>query len=483
MARIVVLGGGESGCGSAVLAKVKGFDVFLSDRGAIAPKYRGQLEEWRVSYEEGRHTEELIFDADEVVKSPGIPESAPIVKALRERGIPVVSEIEFAGRYTDGSRTICITGSNGKTTTTTLAYEMLRQADLSVGLAGNIGQSFALEVATEYFDWYVIELSSFQLDGMYDFRADVGVLMNITPDHLDRYDHKLQNYVDSKFRILQNQRATDKFVYCADDPLTLENLGRHDRNMEVLPFGVKCTEGCAASLDGDTIRVRVDGRELSIGVDELKIKGVHNIYNAMAASIAALSAGVPPEKHLPDLAHLHRRRAPAGAVRRVRRRAVHQRLEGDERRLGVVCARQHAPSDGVDRRGNGQGQRLLAALPARRRPGQDIGLHGCGQCEADARVRGTHTGDRRHAFAWRSDGGCGAERCSGGYGVVISGLCEFRPVQKLRAARRTVQSLGGETCRREKGPVRRFGPVVRRVPEACGFERPVHGGAGSRPVR
>ena len=238
MARIVVLGGGESGCGSAVLAKVKGFDVFLSDRGAIAPKYRGQLEEWRVSYEEGRHTEELIFDADEVVKSPGIPESAPIVKALRERGIPVVSEIEFAGRYTDGSRTICITGSNGKTTTTTLTYEMLRQADLSVGLAGNIGQSFALEVATEYFDWYVIELSSFQLDGMYDFRADVGVLMNITPDHLDRYDHKLQNYVDSKFRILQNQRATDKFVYCADDPLTLENLGRHDRNMEVLPFGV-----------------------------------------------------------------------------------------------------------------------------------------------------------------------------------------------------------------------------------------------------
>ena len=168
MARIVVLGGGESGCGSAVLAKVKGFDVFLSDRGAIAPKYRGQLEEWRVSYEEGRHTEELIFDADEVVKSPGIPESAPIVKALRERGIPVVSEIEFAGRYTDGSRTICITGSNGKTTTTTLTYEMLRQADLSVGLAGNIGQSFALEVATEYFDWYVIELSSFQLDGMYD---------------------------------------------------------------------------------------------------------------------------------------------------------------------------------------------------------------------------------------------------------------------------------------------------------------------------
>lgn len=404
-----------------------------------------------MSYEEGRHTEELIFDADEVVKSPGIPESAPIVKALRERGIPVVSEIEFAGRYTDGSRTICITGSNGKTTTTTLAYEMLRQADLSVGLAGNIGQSFALEVATEYFDWYVIELSSFQLDGMYDFRADVGVLMNITPDHLDRYDHKLQNYVDSKFRILQNQRATDKFVYCADDPLTLENLGRHDRNMEVLPFGVKCTEGCAASLDGDTIRVRVDGRELSIGVDELKIKGVHNIYNAMAASIAALAAGVPPEsicQTLRTFTGVEHRLEPCGEYGGVQYINDSKATNVDS---GVVCARQHAPSDGVDRRGNGQGQRLLAALPARRRPGQDIGLHGCGQCEADARVRGTHTGDRRHAFAWRSDGGCGAERCSGGYGVVISGLCEFRPVQKLRAARRTVQSLGGETCRREKG--------------------------------
>ena len=478
MARIVVLGGGESGCGSAVLAKVKGFDVFLSDRGAIAPKYRGQLEEWRVSYEEGRHTEELIFDADEVVKSPGIPESAPIVKALRERGIPVVSEIEFAGRYTDGSRTICITGSNGKTTTTTLAYEMLRQADLSVGLAGNIGQSFALEVATEYFDWYVIELSSFQLDGMYDFRADVGVLMNITPDHLDRYDHKLQNYVDSKFRILQNQRATDKFVYCADDPLTLENLGRHDRNMEVLPFGVKCTEGCAASLDGDTIRVRVDGKELSIGVDELKIKGVHNIYNAMAASIAALSAGVPPEsicQTLRTFTGVEHRLEPCGEYGGVQ--YINDSKATNVDSVWYALDSMRRPT------GNGQGQRLLAALPARRRPGQDIGLHGCGQCEADARVRGTHTGDRRHAFAWRSDGGCGAERRSGGYGVVISGLCEFRPVQKLRAARRTVQSLGGETCRREKGPVRRFGPVVRRVPEACGFERPVHGGAGSRPVR
>lgn len=295
MSRIVVLGGGESGCGSAVLAQVKGFDVFLSDRGAIAPKYKALLEEWRVSYEEGHHSEELIFAADEVIKSPGIPETAPIVKALRAKGIPIISEIEFAGRYLDGAKTICITGSNGKTTTTTLTYEMLRQADMNVGLTGNIGQSLALAVATEYCDWYVVELSSFQLDGMYDFKADVGVLMNITPDHLDRYDYKLQNYVDSKFRILQNQGATERFVYCADDPITLENLGKHNLCMQTLPFTAKGAAGCAAELKDNQLHVRVDDQEFSIGVDELQIKGVHNMYNAMAASIAALSAGVPAE--------------------------------------------------------------------------------------------------------------------------------------------------------------------------------------------
>lgn len=212
MQRIVVLGGGESGCGSAVLARVKGFDVFLSDRGSIAPKYRELLEKWDIPYEEGRHTAGKILSADKVVKSPGIPDKAPMVKAVRERGIPVISEIEFAGAYTS-ARTICITGSNGKTTTTTLTYEILRQAGVNVGLAGNIGESFALAVATGNYDWYVIELSSFQLDGCYDFRADIGVLMNITPDHLDRYDYELQNYVDSKFRILRNQRPEDRFIY------------------------------------------------------------------------------------------------------------------------------------------------------------------------------------------------------------------------------------------------------------------------------
>lgn len=294
MQRIAVLGGGESGCGSAVLARVKGFDVFLSDRGSIAPKYRELLEKWDIPYEEGRHTAGKILSADKVVKSPGIPDKAPMVKAVRERGIPVISEIEFAGAYTS-ARTICITGSNGKTTTTTLTYEILRQAGVNVGLAGNIGESFALAVATGNYDWYVIELSSFQLDGCYDFRADIGVLMNITPDHLDRYDYELQNYVDSKFRILRNQRPEDRFIYCADDPLTLGNLPKHPLGMQTLPFSVKTCDGCAAMLADGVIRAEVAGKRVEIPVAELKIKGMHNTYNAMAASLAALSAGVGPD--------------------------------------------------------------------------------------------------------------------------------------------------------------------------------------------
>ena len=294
MARIVVLGGGESGCGSAVLARVKGFDVFLSDMGRIAPKYRELLKKWDIPFEEGQHTAGKILSADKVVKSPGIPDKAPMVKAIRERGIPVVSEIEFAGAYTS-ARTICITGSNGKTTTTTLTYEILRNAGVNVGLAGNIGESFALAVATGACDWYVIELSSFQLDGCYDFRADVGVLMNITPDHLDRYDYQLQNYVDSKFRILRNQRSEDRFIYCADDPLTLENLPKHRLDMQTLPFSVKGCGGCAATLCDGVIRAEASGRRVEIPVSELKIQGMHNTYNAMAASLAALSAGVEPD--------------------------------------------------------------------------------------------------------------------------------------------------------------------------------------------
>ena len=236
--RLVVLGGGESGFGSAVLAKVKGYDVFLSDFGTLSDKYRRLLEEWEIPYEEGRHTPELILGATEVVKSPGIPDKAAIVQAVRERGIPVISEIELAGRY-NRAKTVCITGSNGKTTTTTLTYEILRQAGLKVGLAGNIGRSFAFQVATEDYDWYVIELSSFQLDGMFDFRVDVAVLMNITPDHLDRYNYRMQNYADSKFRIIRNQGPEQRFIYCADDPVTCENLSRHELPMQRLPFSAR----------------------------------------------------------------------------------------------------------------------------------------------------------------------------------------------------------------------------------------------------
>ena len=296
MPKIVVLGGGESGCGAAVLARVKGFDVFLSDMGVIAPKYKALLAEWNVPYEEGQHTAGRILDADRVVKSPGIPDKAPMMKAVRERGIPVESEIEFAAPYTS-ARTICVTGSNGKTTTTTLTYEILRRAGANVALGGNIGRSFALSVATERRDWYVIELSSFQLDGCYDFRADIGVLTNITPD---RYEYRLQNYVDSKFRILRNQRPQDCFIYCADDPLTLENLPKHPLSMRTLPFSVRRGD-CAAVLRDGTIRAEAAGRRLEIPVSELRIKGMHNTYDAMAAVLAALSAGIEPDAILPTL--------------------------------------------------------------------------------------------------------------------------------------------------------------------------------------
>ncbi len=293
--RIVILGGGESGFGSAVLAQKQGYSVFLSDFGTISEKYTALLEEWSIPYEEGGHTPELILNAELVIKSPGIPDKAPIVKAVREKEIPVISEIEFAGRY-NTAKTICITGSNGKTTTTTLAYEILREAGFNVGLGGNIGDSFAFQVAMRDHDWYVIELSSFQLDGMFDFRADVGVLMNITPDHLDRYDYNLQNYVDSKFRIIRNQQPNDSFVYCADDPLTTENIGSYDLPMHTLPFSVrKSTGGEGGEIRQTKAVARVGDKVVSWHPDELKIKGIHNTYNAMAASLAALAAGVSPE--------------------------------------------------------------------------------------------------------------------------------------------------------------------------------------------
>ena len=271
--RIVVLGAGESGTGAAILAKTKGFDVFVSDFGTISEPYRALLDQNGVQWEDGKHSEELILNANEVVKSPGIPLTAPLIQKLQAQGTPIISEIEFAARYTN-AKMICITGSNGKTTTTSLIYYILRNAGLNVGLAGNIGNSLALQVAREHHDYYVIELSSFQLDNMYDFKADIAILLNITPDHLDRYDFKFQNYVDAKFRITRNQTADDAFIYWAEDPVIDRELKRLNLGATLYPYGFSCPN------------------PLPVGEDELALKGRHNVLNSMAATIAANVVGI-----------------------------------------------------------------------------------------------------------------------------------------------------------------------------------------------
>ncbi|MDR3184611.1 MAG: UDP-N-acetylmuramoyl-L-alanine--D-glutamate ligase [Prevotellaceae bacterium] len=283
--RIVVLGGGESGVGAAVLAKVKGFDVFLSDSGALQDDYRSTLQQYDVAFEEGRHTEDLIYNADEVIKSPGIPDTAPVVASLTAQGTPVISEIEFAGRYSKAKK-ICITGSNGKTTTTSIIYFLLKNAGLNVGLGGNIGKSFAYQVATENFDYYVLEISSFQLDGMYNFKADIAVLLNITPDHLDRYDHNMQNYVNSKFRITQNMSEDDCFIFCSDDEVTMAHLNKIVMKARQLPFSQTGEVAQGAFVERDRLRARYRNGEFSMLLQELSLQGRHNIYNSMAAAVA-----------------------------------------------------------------------------------------------------------------------------------------------------------------------------------------------------
>jgi len=283
--RIVILGGGESGAGAAILAKQKGFDVFLSDMGTLKPKFKEQLTSHQIAWEEGKHTPELVLNADEVIKSPGIPDKAPLVAQLRDMGVSIISEIEFAARYTTAKK-ICITGSNGKTTTTSLIYHMLQKAGLNVGLAGNIGQSFALQVAENNYDYYVIELSSFQLDGMFEFKADIAILLNITPDHLDRYDYKMQNYVDSKFRITRNLSDDNCFIFCSDDEVTVEQLKRIVLRAQQLPFSQQTKENQAAWLENEHVYINYDNSDFSMSVQELALKGKHNIYNSMAAGIA-----------------------------------------------------------------------------------------------------------------------------------------------------------------------------------------------------
>lgn len=304
MKRLVVLGAGESGAGAAVLAKKQGFDVFVSDFGEIKNQYKQLLDSHQILWEEKQHTESLILNADEVVKSPGIPEKAPIVKALLEKGTPVISEIEFAGRYTN-AKMICITGSNGKTTTTMLTYHILLSAGLNVGLAGNVGDSLALQVAKKDFDYYVVELSSFQLDGMKEFKADIAVLLNITPDHLDRYNYEFQNYIDSKFRIIQNQTEKDAFIFWNDDPVIQNELKKRNIQSTLYPFSLERKEKTKAFIENNQLIISTLNNIFTMPQTELSLKGIHNTYNSMAAGLAASIVDVRKENIRQSLQDFH----------------------------------------------------------------------------------------------------------------------------------------------------------------------------------
>lgn len=294
MERIVILGAGESGAGAAILAQKKGFDVFVSDMSAIKDKYKKMLNDHQIPFEELQHTESLILNADEVIKSPGIPDKAPVIKQLKEKNIPVISEIEFAARYTH-AKMICITGSNGKTTTTMLIYQMLKDAGLNVGLAGNVGTSLALQVADHEYDYYVVELSSFQLDNMYQFRAHIAILLNITPDHLDRYEYKMQNYVDSKFRITQNQTDEDFFIYWNEDPVIAEEIKKRKFGARMIPFSQLKRDNIRVYVENDKLHVDINEDPFEMELSKLALSGTHNLYNSMAASISAMVLHIQKE--------------------------------------------------------------------------------------------------------------------------------------------------------------------------------------------
>lgn len=294
MRRIVILGAGESGTGAAILAQKEGFDVFVSDKSEIKPVYKKELDEHQIPWEEKTHTEALILNADEVIKSPGIPDNAPIIKALKEKNIPIISEIEFAGRYTN-AKMICITGSNGKTTTTLLTYHILKGGGLHVGLAGNVGKSLARQVAENDYDVYVIELSSFQLDNMYHFKADVAIMLNITPDHLDRYNYDMQQYIDSKFRIVQNMTENDSFIYWNDDPLIQKELEKRDIKARKFPFSRKKGTGIKAFIENQLLVIDTPEQQFQIEQEELSLMGTHNLYNSLAAAVSANIARIRKE--------------------------------------------------------------------------------------------------------------------------------------------------------------------------------------------
>ena len=295
MERIVILGAGESGAGAAVLAKVKGYDVFVSDFSSIKPKYKELLDAHNIRWEELQHTESNILNADEIIKSPGIPDKAPIIKKIKEKSIPIISEIEFAGRFTN-SKMICITGSNGKTTTTMLTYHILKQAGVDVGLAGNVGNSLALQVAEDPHAVYVIELSSFQLDNMYNFKADIAILLNITPDHLDRYDYDMQNYVNAKFRIIQNQTAEDAFIYWNDDPIIAREIEKSCPQATLYPFAEMFDTDIKGGIKDNKIRIETSNGIFTMEDDLLALSGKHNLYNSLASGIAAKLIDIRDEK-------------------------------------------------------------------------------------------------------------------------------------------------------------------------------------------
>ncbi len=294
MARLVVLGGGESGVGTAILGLKKGFEVFVSDKGEIKDKYKKVLENFGIEWESGQHTEAKILNADVVMKSPGIPDKVPLIKELVAKGIPVISEIEFASRYTDAT-IIGITGSNGKTTTTMMTYHLVKEGGLNAGMAGNIGDSYAKMVAEQDFDHYVLEISSFQLDGIVDFKPHVAVITNITPDHLDRYEYKFENYIASKFRIAMNQDEKDYLIYDADDEVLVDWLRRHPVRSKLIPFSLKEKVEEGAWLENDTIKIKLEHKTLEMNTDILALEGQHNVKNTMAASMAALLVKVRKE--------------------------------------------------------------------------------------------------------------------------------------------------------------------------------------------
>ncbi len=287
------------------LAQKKGYEVFLSDKGKLKDKYKDVLSKYEIKWEEEQHTEALILNATEVVKSPGIPDKVELIKKLKEKGIPVISEIEFAGRYTNAKK-ICITGSNGKTTTTLLTYHMLQKAGLNVGLGGNVGKSFAMQVAENNFDYYVLELSSFQLDGMYEFKADIAVLLNITPDHLDRYEYKLENYADSKFRIIQNQTEEDAFIFCVDDEVTMQTIKNKQVKAKQYPISIKQTVETGAHLENNQLIINTNNTNpLFMTIQELALQGKHNIYNSMAAGVTGKLVGIRKETIRESLSDFH----------------------------------------------------------------------------------------------------------------------------------------------------------------------------------